>query len=103
LEGVDFSKQVNLIERATSVVQEMVAGLRKSPSLEATKLLNDRMQGIESEADRVVIIQLKELYCGHFQPLKALLVKDLYDLLEKVIDRCRDAANAVTHIVMKNS
>ena len=27
----------------------------------------------------------------------------LYDLLEKVIDRCRDAGNVINHIVLKNS
>jgi uncharacterized protein Yka (UPF0111/DUF47 family) len=30
-------------------------------------------------------------------------MRDLYDLLEKVIDRCRDAGNVVTQIVLKNS
>ena len=30
-------------------------------------------------------------------------MKDLYELLEKVIDRCRDTGNIVTHIVLKNS
>jgi uncharacterized protein Yka (UPF0111/DUF47 family) len=30
-----------------------------------------------------------------------MALKDLYELLEKVIDRCRDAGNVVTHIVLK--
>jgi uncharacterized protein Yka (UPF0111/DUF47 family) len=30
-------------------------------------------------------------------------LKDLYDLLEKVIDRCRDAGNVIAQIVLKNS
>ena len=32
-----------------------------------------------------------------------IALKDLYDLLEKVIDRCRDLGNIVFHIVLKNS
>ena len=32
-----------------------------------------------------------------------MAMKDLYELLEKVIDRCRDAGIIVTHIVLKNS
>jgi uncharacterized protein Yka (UPF0111/DUF47 family) len=36
-------------------------------------------------------------------PIKAMAMRDLYDLLEKVIDRCRDAANVVSQIVLKNS
>jgi uncharacterized protein Yka (UPF0111/DUF47 family) len=31
------------------------------------------------------------------------VLKDLYELLEKVIDRCRDVGKAVTHIMLKNS
>jgi len=35
--------------------------------------------------------------------LQGMAMKDLYDLLEKVIDRCRDAGNIVSQIVLKNS
>ncbi|PYM09779.1 MAG: pit accessory protein, partial [Verrucomicrobia bacterium] len=34
---------------------------------------------------------------------KVIALKDLYELLEKVIDRCRDAGNVINHIVLKNS
>ena len=36
-------------------------------------------------------------------PLKRMVIRDLYELMEKVIDRCRDAGNVVMHIVLKNS
>jgi hypothetical protein len=29
------------------------------------------------------------------------MLRDLYDLLEKVVDRCRDAGNVLSHIVLK--
>jgi uncharacterized protein Yka (UPF0111/DUF47 family) len=32
-----------------------------------------------------------------------LALRDIYELLEDVVDRCRDAGNMVTHIVLKNS
>ena len=32
-----------------------------------------------------------------------LLLKDLFELLEKAIDRCRDAGNVTYEIVLKNS
>ena len=37
------------------------------------------------------------------QPVAKPALKDLYELLEKVIDRCRDAGNVIFHIVLKNS
>jgi len=32
-----------------------------------------------------------------------MVLKDIYELMEKVIDRCHDAGNIVMHIVLKNS
>ena len=103
LATVDFEMQIELIERATQTLSEMVRQLRKSPALHSIKMMNDRMQAIESAADDIILKLLGEVYSGKFDPIQAMMVRDLYDLLEKVIDRCRDAANAITHIVFKNS
>jgi uncharacterized protein len=103
LKGVDFNQQIVLVEKASETLSTMVKQLRKMPPLENMKKLNDQMQAIESEADELVLQLLGEVYGGKFDPIQAMLVRDLYDLLEKVIDRCRDAANAVTHIILKNS
>ncbi len=103
LVNVDFSQQVTLVERATETLSEMVRQLRKMPPLDRIKEMNDRMQAIESEADDVILHLLSEVYGGKYEPIQAMLVRDLHDLLEKIIDRCRDAANAISHIVLKNS
>ncbi len=101
--NVDFSQQTELMVRATSTLVEMVGSLRRNPTLEEVKSMNDRMQAIETAADDVVLALLGEVYGGKFEPIQAMMVRDLYDLLEKMIDRCRDAANAISHIVLKNS
>ena len=103
LAEINFSMQVELVERATKTVSEMVRQLRKNPSLATIKQMNDRMQAIESTADDVILKLLGEVYGGKYEAIQAMMVRDLYDLLEKVIDRCRDAANAISHIVLKNS
>jgi uncharacterized protein len=102
-QGVDFSRQVVLLKRAAETLTQMVRLLRKTPSLETVKGMNDRLQSIESEADDVMLALLRELYGGRFDPLQALMVRDLYDLLERAIDRCRDCGNAVSQIVLKSS
>jgi uncharacterized protein len=43
------------------------------------------------------------LYTGQFDPLTAMALKDLYELLEKVFDRCRDAGNVISHVGLKHS
>jgi uncharacterized protein len=103
LTEVDFSEQTELMQRATSTLVEMVKALRRSPTLEEIREMNERMQAIETVADDVVLKLLGEVYGGKFEPIQAMMVRDLYDLLEKVVDRCRDAANAISHIVLKNS
>src|SRR5512143_233699 len=48
--GVDFSKQISLLERATDIVLELVKSLRDGMNLERVKELNDKLQFLEGEA-----------------------------------------------------
>lgn len=103
--GVDFSRHIQLLEAATN---QVVALVKMLPHLGASRIqeakeLNGRLQQIEGEADKLILEILADLYSGRHEPHRVLALRDLYELLETVIDRCRDAGNAVTHIVLKNS
>ncbi len=65
--------------------------------------MSDRLQYLEGEGDRIMVDALREVYTGRHDPIRALAIKDLHELLEKVLDRCRDARIVVMHIVLKNS
>ena len=69
----------------------------------ATKALNDKMQAIEAEADRQILELYRESYTRETDPMRYLILKDLFEILEKAIDRCRDAGNVVYQIVLKNA
>lgn len=99
----DFAPQMAIAQEAALVVVRMVDMLAKSPRLEDIKAENDKMQELEGRADQLVVGYLKEIYSGSMDPIEAMAKRDLYDLLEKVIDRCRDAGNVVSQIVLKNS
>lgn len=99
----DFAPQMAIALEAASVVVRMVDMLPKSPKLEDIKAENDKMQELEGRADQMVLGYLKEIYSGSVEPIRTMAMRDLYDLLEKVIDRCRDACNVVSQIVLKNS
>ena len=101
--GVDFSKQISLLERATELVLELVKSLRDGMNLEKVKSLNDKLQFLEGEADKHMLTLYKDLYCSGRDPVQVIVLKDLYELLEKVIDRCRTAGNIIAHIALKNS
>ena len=99
----DFSQHIKMLEAATNQVVEMVQQIRKGISVERVKEMNSVLQEIEGNADKLILDILKDLYSGRHQPTKVLAMKDLYELLEKVIDRCRDTGNVVTHIILKHA
>ncbi len=101
--GVDFSAQIAFLETATNIVLELVQSLHKGMNLERVKELNDKLQFLESEADSHIFALYKELFSGKYEPLRVIALKDLFEQLEKAIDRCRDAGNVIAHIALKNS
>jgi len=85
------------------LVEEMVGLLRKGMNIDTSKALNDKMQAIEAEADRQILELYRDTYAKETDPMRYLILKDLFELLEKAIDRCRDAGNVVHQVVLKNS
>ena len=103
LGDIDFVPRAQMLERACAVLEEMVGLLRKGMPLETAKSLNDRMQAIEAEADRLLLDLYRDAYSSETDPMRYLLLKDLFEILEKAIDRCRDAGNVIYQIVLKNA
>jgi uncharacterized protein Yka (UPF0111/DUF47 family) len=103
IQGIDFAKQINLLAQATATVLEMVQSLRRGVHLEEIRKLNDKMQYLEGEADKAIMELLRDLYSGKHDPITVIVHKDLYELLEKIIDRCRDVGNVISNIALKNS
>ena len=102
LKAVDFSRQIQLMDSAADTVVTMISELQKL-HLERVKELNEKLQQVEGEADKLMLESLRQLYNGTPDAVQVVILKDLYDLIEKVVDRCRDAGNVVAHIVLKNS
>ncbi len=100
---VDFTPQVLLLEKATAIVVVMLKELQEKSHLERLKAQNEELQIVEGDADNLMLGLLKELYKRRQDPIKVIILRDLYELLEKVVDRCRDAGNVISQIVLKNS
>lgn len=101
--GVNFSKQIGLLEQATDIVLDLVKSLRDGMNLEKIKDQNDKLQFLEGEADKHMMELYKQLFSGSYDAVQVIVLKDLYEILEKIIDRCRDAGNVIAHIALKNS
>jgi uncharacterized protein len=103
LAGVDFGQRALVLSRATDVVAEMIGELRNGLRIDPVKKLQDRLQTLESEGDRMLLAPYRTLYIESNDAMRAMLAKDLFELIEKAIDKCRDVGNIVYSIVLKNS
>ncbi len=103
LDGLDFSKQADMMTKATDAIFQMIKQLHDLEDMEKMKTFNDRLQLVEVEADKSMNDLLRDLYSGKYDPIRAMAVRDVYELMEKVVDRCHDAGNVVMQIVLKNS
>jgi uncharacterized protein len=100
---MELGRQLQIIEKAVEIVLTMIKELRRGVNLDLIRNHNDQLQTLEGDADKLVLESLGELYSGKYDPLRVVFLKDIFELLEKVTDRCRDAGNVINHIVLKNS
>jgi len=91
-----------MLEQAAGVVVEMVHELRDM-NLERMKQLNDRLRVLEAEADRLILELHRDIYSGRLDAGEMFLLKEFFEILEKAIDRCREAGVVAYQIVLKNS
>ena len=103
LGGVDFAQRAQVLLHSSEVVAEMVGELRNGLRIDRVKKLQDRLQALESEGDRMLLAPYRTLYVEGSDAMRAMLAKDLFELIEKAIDKCRDVGNIVYSIVLKNS
>jgi uncharacterized protein Yka (UPF0111/DUF47 family) len=101
--SIDFGPRAKMLEEAATVVLEMVRLLRQGMKLEPMRALSEKLRAIEVEADRLMLETYREVYAGKYDPLQVFVVKDFFEILEKAIDRCREAGVVVYQIVLKNS
>jgi uncharacterized protein Yka (UPF0111/DUF47 family) len=102
LDGIDFAPRAAMLEQAAGVVVEMVKELHKL-RLEPMKALNDRLRVLEAEADRLILELHRDIYSGHLDASEMFLLKEFFEILEKAIDRCREAGVVAYEIALKNS
>ena len=102
LSGIDFAPRAAMLEQAAGVVVQMVRELQ-ALQLEPMKALNDRLRVIEMEADRLILELHRDIYSGELDAADMFLLKEFFEILEKAIDRCREAGVVAYEIVLKNS
>ena len=101
--GQNFAKHLDLLDQAAECVLAMVKDLRKGIDAASAREKNGRLQTIEGDADKLELDLLRDLYHGDYDAKHIIFLRNIYELLEKVIDRCRDAGNIILQVVLKYS
>jgi len=102
LDGIDFAPRAAMLEQAASVVVDMVHEIKKM-NIDRMTSLNEKLRAIENEADRLMLELYRDIYSGRLDHLQMFLLKEFFEILEKAIDRCREAGVVAYQIVLKNS
>jgi len=102
LEHIDFAPRAAMLEQASAVVVEMVHELEKM-NIDRMTALNEKLRSLENEADRLMLELYRDIYSGRLDTLQMFLLKEFFEILEKAIDRCREAGVVAYQIVLKNS
>jgi uncharacterized protein Yka (UPF0111/DUF47 family) len=98
-----FMRQAELLDKAAVEVVFMIRQLRGGTNMEKIREAQDRLQYAEGEADKVMLELIKDLYHGPFEAKQVVFLQELYEMVERVVDRCRDTGNVVVQIVLKSS
>ncbi len=99
----EITRQFAMLEQALGKVVAMVHSLRTNPHVEEISDDYAVLQSIEGDADALLIALLRDVFQGTAEAKDVIFLKDIYELLEKAIDRCRDAGNVVFEVVLKYS
>ncbi len=102
LDGIDFAPRAAMLEQAAGVVVEMVHSI-EGMNIDRMTELNEKLRSIENEADRLMLELYRDIYSGKLDSQQMFLLKEFFEILEKAIDRCREAGVVAYQIVLKNS
>lgn len=103
LKNADITRQIVILDKSTQTLLTMLQSMRAGGNLENIRSHNERLQVLEGEAEKLMLELLKDLHNSNSDSVQVVFLKDVFELLEKVADRCRDAGNVISHIVLKNS
>lgn len=101
--AVDLAQQADVIVREAEAMQGMMQALIGGGKTELIMKQAELLDALEHEGDEVRGRLMVELFKGTQDARQLILKKDLYDLLERVIDRYRNAAEVALQMALKHA
>jgi hypothetical protein len=95
----DAAEVANLLSRSTVEIQDVFALLERSQGVgEHCRNINQ----LEKRADSLYRDAIRRLFREEKDPIEIIKWMSLYEELENTIDRCKDVAEALEAVVVKN-
>jgi predicted phosphate transport protein (TIGR00153 family) len=99
----DAQKLGEICVSCTVKVREAVAKLESMDNADAILRLCGDIDRLESEADFVFRSALAKLFREEPDVKQIIKLKEVYQLLESITDKCEDVANVIEGIVLENA
>jgi uncharacterized protein Yka (UPF0111/DUF47 family) len=105
VETFNITHKIEHADRLASIVLEQIKELGKAINDLKIKSTNEMkmVKALESEADIVYQVSMKELFELEKDPISLIKKKEILDLLENTSDRCQSTANVIMSIFIKNA
>jgi uncharacterized protein len=84
-------------------VKAAIALLSKMENTAKIMALCEEIDHLEADADHVMRAAMAKLFRDEPDVLRVIKLKEIYELLESVTDRCEDVANVVESIVLERA
>jgi uncharacterized protein len=99
----DFAPQADIIAAEAGVLQDIMTSLLRGENNKQVREKIAALRDLENDGDDIRNELLTALFSRPCDIRELLLRRDIHDMLEKVVDRFRDAANVAFQVVLKHS
>ena len=96
----------HLADICVACAEKVKAAVSLLPKMEDTAkimALCEEIDHLEAEADHVMRAAMAKLFRDEPDVLRVIKLKEIYELLESVTDRCEDVANVIESIVLERA
>ncbi len=93
----------DVILNSTGALRLALKGLRNMKDLKAITNACGKVNDFETEADKILDNALRLLFLHEKNPIELIKLKELYQDMEIVTNKCEDSANVIESIIIKYS
>jgi hypothetical protein len=98
----ELKSLAEILAQSAVEVQHAVNGLRNLRNADTIRQKCIEVNRLENDADAVLREAIANLFLTEKDPIKVIMWKEIYEILEKATDRCEDVANIIEGVVLEH-